>query len=1384
MTVAENWDELKNTGAVDPIKQGQKAIGGLAKVFDVERPFFSLDRLEGAGEALSGVTGAVYGTGTQIGKFIADSIPTDFSDQIVDGIVGLFGGETNADREKKQKEIEEKQKKEWEERKKKREEEIKKKEDADRKANDNEEKKKKEERDILMQGQKTASAGNTAGAVSDTAGVNVANLSDVGNISTVTTETPPSIIAATDRNALNVTVNQPSDKPIPVVLTDEKGVPLINSADRKEGVTLADKLSGQTGGGTPAGAGATTGTPQVAPTREPSSGTPWLTPPKEMGPVDSALAAASNPVLAALHQTGANTHNLPGNQWSAGQAGRTGNATQRTNNQFGGQPTAIESAKAQAVGQDQIAQASMPSGASQPVSTNPPVPGATVGPPPKGRAFLGWAKESVKSEFIKRGYSPEQAEIFSRGAAAQLVQETGWNAGSKQVGQNNFFNIKETKTQKGDVEGKIAYDKAEKQDDVYAGYSTPEKGIAAYVDFLTKNPRYAKAGLFESKSSEEYAQALQKASFATDPRYAKNISSIMNDKKLTASISAYQKQTPQTGTTPGGTQSGVPPVANFSTKGLKFKNKKEAMGGGNNEQGILALANNLQSNVSGMKYITAMNDEYHQSARYKAEKIAAGGTGKSTHQDGTAMDFTINDPKQSGAVKKQVEEMLKAAGVKGKVIDEYKNKTAATTGGHIHVNFKDKKQAEKYAAFVSGQKPQTPDNAKQTNTPEVAPAPQPTSEGQISGTPAGTGNASTPIAPPTRVQPSTGLTSNGLKANSKLQSSTDNHTTKALGVSAEEYNVFKQSIANIESRGGEYGITGGANNHYQGAYQMGEAAKKDAAKLLGIKVPTREEFLANPELQEKMFDAFTANNHKWLMKNNKKYAQLSPKEQMKVLGYAHNQGMGGANKWLKTGKVGKDAFGTKADKYAKEIEKNMKAFKSGGGATTEGPTVAQQPSAATPASASQPPVTEMPPTSNPEPFLSAVGDVGRELTAPALTAVGNMMTTILHQDEAYTHNLPGHQWSSAQGSGGRGGQQRSITRTNTQFGGQPMALEMGSFNRNPILENTVTGLTPPPAEISTLAPNEIQALGPRMAQNYNLLGMPNVQASLDALQAGGAQMLSSLTPMPLPGVLGTGLSAVDALRQNGALGPMINGDVAGLIGRVAPEISSSINGLQGVYNQSLGGGGGFAHQFNQATGGLLKGTGIPRAMGAMLGGASSATSPTGGFAHQFNQATGDALKGTGIPIAIGSLMGGSGGGPTGGFAHQFNAVTGNALKGTGIPMALGGALGPVSGLLGNALGAASNLFSSQPALSPLPAPSMGPVLESAGFNDKNSEVLSNATAQSAMMAQVSGKRDEPQRGSPERGSSLMEGQTTGMEVRNPESSIRKLTDMIIGFSFG
>ena len=149
---------------------------------------------------------------------------------------------------------------------------------------------------------------------------------------------------------------------------------------------------------------------------------------------------------------------------------------------------------------------------------------------------------------------------------------------------------------------------------------------------------------------------------------------------------------------------------------------------------------------------------------------------------------------------------------------------------------------------------------------------------------------------------------------------------KTMGISKEQYDVFRGSVAKIESP--SYSKKGGSSGRFSGAYQMGADEIKDSAKALGIAAPSREEFLANPQLQEKLFDKYTEGHHKQLMKNEK-YASMSKEEQLKVLGYAHNQGAGGASKWLKTGVAGKDAFGTAGTKYYEAIGENLSSLKKG-----------------------------------------------------------------------------------------------------------------------------------------------------------------------------------------------------------------------------------------------------------------------------------------------------------------------------------------------------------------------------------------------------------------------------------------------------------------------
>jgi len=165
---------------------------------------------------------------------------------------------------------------------------------------------------------------------------------------------------------------------------------------------------------------------------------------------------------------------------------------------------------------------------------------------------------------------------------------------------------------------------------------------------------------------------------------------------------------------------------------------------------------------------------------------------------------------------------------------------------------------------------------------------------------------------------------NAALQDSVRSSSTANKVVESMGFSKSEFDTFRSVVARIES-GGKYDIKGGSGDHYDGRYQLGAEAKTDAARYLGVPNPghtpgSRQRFREDSEMQERFFAAFTKANHTYLM-GNSEYRDATSKRKLQILGYAHNQGMGGAEKWMTTGVVGADGFGTKGTKYTDEIRK-------------------------------------------------------------------------------------------------------------------------------------------------------------------------------------------------------------------------------------------------------------------------------------------------------------------------------------------------------------------------------------------------------------------------------------------------------------------------------
>jgi peptidoglycan hydrolase-like protein with peptidoglycan-binding domain len=143
---------------------------------------------------------------------------------------------------------------------------------------------------------------------------------------------------------------------------------------------------------------------------------------------------------------------------------------------------------------------------------------------------------------------------------AQAALETGW--GEKVLpGTNNIFNIKASPDWHGPTKtflvpefehGKRVMVNAE-----FRVYGSVEESLNDRVKFLQENSRYAKSGLFDPGTKgnlEKEANALQKAGYATDPKYAEQLAAVYNGPTMQPAIKQAQEPpaaTEHRQTTPG-----------------------------------------------------------------------------------------------------------------------------------------------------------------------------------------------------------------------------------------------------------------------------------------------------------------------------------------------------------------------------------------------------------------------------------------------------------------------------------------------------------------------------------------------------------------------------------------------------------------------------------------------------------------------------------------------------------------------------------------------------------------------------------------------------------------------------------------------------------------
>lgn len=131
--------------------------------------------------------------------------------------------------------------------------------------------------------------------------------------------------------------------------------------------------------------------------------------------------------------------------------------------------------------------------------------------------------------------------------AQAILESTGkvgqeWVAGASKLTRecNNFFGIKDQPRDewhglsKKYITREVLNNKEVFITDYFRHYATPLECFQDRNNFLKRNPRYTKAGVFSAKTPELQAQALQKAGYATDPNYAATLTAIIKNYNLKA----------------------------------------------------------------------------------------------------------------------------------------------------------------------------------------------------------------------------------------------------------------------------------------------------------------------------------------------------------------------------------------------------------------------------------------------------------------------------------------------------------------------------------------------------------------------------------------------------------------------------------------------------------------------------------------------------------------------------------------------------------------------------------------------------------------------------------------------------------------------------------
>lgn len=159
---------------------------------------------------------------------------------------------------------------------------------------------------------------------------------------------------------------------------------------------------------------------------------------------------------------------------------------------------------------------------------------------------------------------------------AQAAQETGW--GQRVLpGTHNIFNIKADAGWDGPRRTfnvpEVINGRRVNVDADFRVYGSADESLRDRMQFLRENPRYTRAGLFAEGTAgnfEAEARALQRAGYATDPRYAESLVEVFNGPTMRRALALAREReqdapAPAERTAPNARREGATPAPGAGT---------------------------------------------------------------------------------------------------------------------------------------------------------------------------------------------------------------------------------------------------------------------------------------------------------------------------------------------------------------------------------------------------------------------------------------------------------------------------------------------------------------------------------------------------------------------------------------------------------------------------------------------------------------------------------------------------------------------------------------------------------------------------------------------------------------------------------------------------